>query len=347
MTRIFALTDYKGYFGSKWKSVPYRSGFNQQELKSKLREFNIEVEFIRLQDVSFKTSWKNKIVVYTSSEEVGFYYKGYIEDVVLGLERAGAILLPRFDFLRANNNKVYMEILREQLLGEQLSGNSSKWYGTIDELMVDLEQNKIEFPCVIKKASGAMSRGVFLAKNEEEIIRIGCKISRSSNFKSEFKEFIRQRKHSGYQIESKHQHKFIVQKFIAGLQNDWKVLVFGNRYYVLSRGIKQDDFRASGSHYNYKAGSSSGLPMELLNKIKEIYQKLDVPHLSLDFAFDGKKAIIHEFQAVYFGTSTMEFSKDLFCFENDEWKTISADFSQEEEYVWGLVKYLEKHPELL
>lgn len=347
MNKIYALTDYKGYFGSKWKSVPYRSGFSQQDLKSGFNKYNFDVEFVRYQDVSFKKDWVNKIVIYTSSEETGFHYKSYIEDIVLGLERAGAVVLPRYDFLRANNNKVYMEILREQLLGEELSGNASRWYGTLDELLNDLEQNNIEFPCVIKKAAGAMSRGVFLAKTKDEIIRCAKRISRSSGIRTVIKEIIRARKHAGYQPESKYQHKFIVQKFIPDLQNDWKILVFGNRFYVLRRGIKQNDFRASGSHYNYKAGSESGLPVELLDKAREIYQKLDVPHLSLDFAVNGEKAIVHEFQAVHFGTSTMEFSKDLFVFENNEWKTTKDGFTQEEEYVWGLVKYFGNHPELL
>lgn len=347
MNKIYALTDYKGYFGSKWKAIPYRSGFNQQDLRTIFNKFHLEVEFIRYQDVIFSKSWENKIVIYTSSEEAGFYYKSFIEDVVLGLERAGAILLPGFDFLRANNNKVYMEILREQLLDERFEGNVSKGYGTLDELLIDLKKNKIDFPCVIKKAAGAMSRGVFLAKTENELIHNAKKISKTSNLRIVIKELIRAKKHSGYKVESKYQKKFIIQKFIPDLKNDWKILIFGNHYYVLNRGIKQNDFRASGSHYNYKAGSGAELPVNLLDSVRRLYEKLDVPHLSVDFAFDGDNVIIHEFQAVYFGTSTMEFSKDLYSFENGEWEIIKANFTQEEEYVWGIVKYLEAHPNLL
>ena len=32
MKEIILLTDYKGYFGSKWQSNPYRSGYDQQLL---------------------------------------------------------------------------------------------------------------------------------------------------------------------------------------------------------------------------------------------------------------------------------------------------------------------------
>lgn len=347
MNTIYALTDYKGYFGSKWKSNPYRSGFDQVKLKSEFNKLNYDVEFIRLQDVNFNDDWKNKLVVYTSSEGVGYNYKSYIEDVVLALERAGAILLPRYDYLRANNNKVYMEILREQLLGEELSGNSSKWYGTLEELLIDLDKSKIKFPCIIKKAEGAMSRGVFLCNTKKELIANANKISRSLNIKAEIKEIVRAKKHNGYKAESKYQHKFIVQKFISDLQNDWKILVFGNHYYVLNRGIKDGDFRASGSGHNYKAGSKSGLSFELLDKVRQIYQLLDVPHLSLDLAVKDGRAIIHEFQALYFGTATMDYSDDFFVYENSEWKIEKAEKSQEEEYAYGLVHYLDNCSKLI
>jgi len=44
-----------------------------------------------------------------------------------------------------------------------------------------------------------------------------------------------------------HRSKFIVQEFIPDLSNDWKVLVFWDKYYVLRRKNRPNDFRASGS----------------------------------------------------------------------------------------------------
>ncbi|MDY0143778.1 MAG: hypothetical protein RBR97_17975 [Bacteroidales bacterium] len=346
MKSIVALTDYKGYFGSKWKAAPYRSGYDKNILKECFGKLGWDIEFLRMQDIDFKEDWSNKIVIYTSSEETGFYYKNFIEDIVLALERTGAIVLPRFDFLRANNNKVYMEMLREQLLGEKISGNSSNFYGSLEELEIDIERDRVKFPCVVKKAEGAMSRGVFLAKNKTELYNYAKKISHSSHLLSEIRELMRVRKHKGYKKESKYQHKFIIQNFIPRLKNDWKILIYGNHYYILNRGIKQGDFRASGSHFNYKAGSKSELPEFLLDKVKEIYQIMDVPHLSLDLAWNGENVIVHEFQALYFGTSTMDFSEDLYVFENNKWEIMQADFLQEEEYVWGFVNYFERHPEI-
>jgi hypothetical protein len=341
MKKIYALTDYKNHFGSKWKAKPYRSGYDKELLKKYFNKYGFDIEFRQFAGIDFHDDfWKGKQVIYSSSEEIGLYYKSFIEDIVLGLERKGAILLPKFDFLRANNNKVYMEIMRDDLLGEQLSGNRSKYYGTFDEFEQDVAEGKIAYPCVIKRAAGSMSRGVYLAKNKDEAIRYAKVISRSASLKAGLKEKVRLRKHAGYKPESNFQNKFIVQSFVPGLTNDWKVLVYGNHYYILKRGIKDNDFRASGSHYNYKAGSKSEFPLHMLDTIEKIYNTLDVPHLSLDFAYDGKRGYVHEFQAIYFGTSTLEFCDDYYIKKEGAWTTEQQQFDQEEEYVWGIVDFL-------
>ena len=347
MKKIYALTDYKNHFGSKWKASPYRSGYDKSLLKKYFNKYDFEIEFVQYKNITFNDDiWKNKVVIYTSSEEIGLNYKSYIEDIVLGIENSGAHVIPGYSFFRANNNKVCMEILRDQLLGDELSGNRSKIYGTFEELKEDLSQNKINYPCVIKKAAGAMSRGVFIANSEKALEKYAKKISRIPNYFAELKEILRKLKHKDYKAESKYQNKFIIQPFIPNLRNDWKVLVYGDHYYILNRGIKENDFRASGSHYNYKAGSKSEFPIHMLDMVEKIFKKLDVPHLSLDFAYDGEKSYVHEIQAVHFGTSTICFSDDYYTKRNGNWIVEKKQFDQEEEYVWGLVKYFEDHQEL-
>jgi len=342
LNKIYALTDYKNNFGSKWKSKPYRSGYNKDLLGKYFAKYGFKIEFIRMKDICFTPDWKDRFVIYTSSEEVGLHYKSYIEDIILGLEKLGAKVIPGFDFLRANNNKVYMEILRDIYLGEKLSGNLSKKYGSLEELKLEMKAGKINYPCVIKPASGAMSRGVELAKNSHELLKYAKSLSKSSHFKTELKEKIRAYKYKGYQPESAYQKKFIIQNFIPNLKNDWKMIVYGDHYYILNRGIKENDFRASGSHHNYKAGSKSEFPIQMLDTINKIYDDLDVPHLSLDFAFDGELGYVIEFQAIHFGTSTLEYCKDCYTKNAGEWTLEKQTFDQEEEYVWGLAHYLRK-----
>lgn len=52
------------------------------------------------------------------------------------------------------------------------------------------------------------------------------------------------------------------------------------------------------------------------------FKKLvNIPNISLDFAYDGKKGYIIEFQGVYFGQSTHDYSQDYYLKENDKWVT--------------------------
>lgn len=181
MKKIYAITDYKGFFGSKWKAEPYRSGFNKKLLHIAFKEHGYDIVFINPSDIQFTEDWSNRNVIYTSSEEHGFHYKNYLEDVLLALHYAGANLLPGYSFFRANNNKVFMELLRDLLIGEDLSGLKSSTFGTLEELQVKMARREVIFPVVIKEAEGAMSRGVFLAKDEGELIRYVKKISKTAS----------------------------------------------------------------------------------------------------------------------------------------------------------------------
>jgi len=342
MKKIKVLTDYKGYYGSKWNATPYRSGYDQSQLTANFHQYGYELEFIKLNDIRFKEDlWKDRIVLYTSSEEAGFHYKGFIEDVILGLERLGAILVPSFDMLRANNNKVFMEIIREAKLNSQMIDMNNRIYGTLEELDVEINEGKVEYPCVLKKAEGSMSRGVYLANNSEELLRFAKKISRTRHFKSELQEVLRIRKHKGYKPESKHQGKFIIQPFIPGLKNDWKVLIYWDHYYILKRHVRKNDFRASGSGVNYKAGSEAGFPLLQLNYLKEVFMKSDTPNLSIDFGYDGKTGYIFEFQGIFFGTSTQYKSRDYYLHSNNEWLAKNKILDQEGEFVYSIVKFLD------
>lgn len=351
MIPIYLLTDYKSRFGSKWKDKPYRSGFDKIMLADAFSRYDLRVEYVPFSNAFAESrQWKKQLVLYTSIEEIGNTYKGYIEDIVYGLKEAGAYVLPRAAFLRANNNKVFMETMRDNLLGAELAGLKSFCFGTLEELQVALQKNSISFPCVIKSSYGAMSTGVACAKSAEELCNEARIISRTPHYIHEFKEYVRSKKKSiqGYIPESRYQGKFIVQPMIEGLDGDWKVLVYGDQYYVLKRHVRPGDFRASGSHVNYLAGKDSGIPEAALDMVEEIYNKLNVPHLSVDVVYDGKRPYLIEFQAVYFGTATQaEFCEDYFTKQDGKWKVLKKTMNQEEVYAWSVTHYIQHHPELV
>jgi glutathione synthase/RimK-type ligase-like ATP-grasp enzyme len=343
---ITLLTDYKGYFGYKWKATPIYSGYNLELLKQYFNKYGYAPEFIRLADVNFsQADWHNKLIHYTSSQDYGDNYKGYIEDIIYGLELNGAHVVPGYKYLRAHNNKVFMEILRDQILGYEFSGLQSQHFGTLEEIEKSANNNLIQYPCIIKSAMGAMSSGVALARDLSDLIRKAKQLSRTPHLHYELRDWTYTWRYDGYQRESRFQKKFIIQNFIPGLANDWKVLIYGDQFYVLKRHVRPNDFRASGSHVDYYSGIEAGFPEQMLEFAAEVYRKLDVPQLSIDVGFDGSRGYVFEFQALNFGASTQYISNEYFTRERN-WTTKKKAFDQEEAYVWALVHYFERHTEL-
>jgi hypothetical protein len=76
MRKIYAITDYKGHFGSKWLSLPYRSGYDQRKLQDYFKDYGLSLEFKRPIEIHFsKEEWNGKTVLLTSSEEPGLEKK--------------------------------------------------------------------------------------------------------------------------------------------------------------------------------------------------------------------------------------------------------------------------------
>lgn len=344
MKNIIFLCDYKGNFGYKSTANPYRSGFDKELLARLFERFGYHIEFLQFSDVViFDEDWKDKLVCYTSSEEIGGNYKQYIEDIVYGLEIMGAHVIPSYRFLKAHNNKVFMEILRSSLLHEPTDLLTSQTFGTLEELSKAIDESKITFPCVIKKATGSQSTAVERANNPKNLMKIAKRFSRTPHCMHEIRDLLLSIRLPGYRKESAYQQKFIVQTFIPGLSNDWKVLIYGDQYFVLNRSVRHSDFRASGSHVDYKSGSESGISVVTLEYLEKIYNQLDVPFLSIDVGFDGLTNYIFEFQAINFGTTIHNISKDFFTKANNQWVLSINNLGIEDAYVLGLLKHLQKH----
>ena len=341
MKDLILITDYKNNFGSKWKAKPYRSGFDKSYLAQLFAQNGLNLIIIPAVKVNCSDNfWKDAKVIYTSSEEYGLHYKSYLEDIITALELKGATVIPKSIFLRAHENKVFMEQLRKVLIPSELQTIQAQTVGSMEELNQMLTEKNLLFPTVLKTASGAMSTGVFLAKTETELLKTVKKISSNFNLSKFIKEKIREKKHENYKLESQNQRKFILQPFIKNLTCDWKVLIYGNKLFVLRRNIREKDFRASGSGFNYKAGSESEFPEKYLDFVYQFYKHLDVPNVSLDFAFDGENPYIIEFQAIYFGTSTQFKSKDYYELIDNKWELKQNNFDQESIFVDSIIQFL-------
>jgi len=292
-----------------------------------LRFSEINIDELRL---------KNPVILYTSSEDNHGLYKSFIEDIIFNLESIGLQIIPSFSMLKAHNNKVAMEMLRDRSELDSIKTIKSHFFGTLQELIS--ESGRLSYPVVIKPASGAMSRGVAKANNPDELIMYAKKVSRSFNLKHDVKDLLRKLKYgTRYHKESFFRSKFIVQNFIPGLENDWKVLVYGNKCFVLYRGNRERDFRASGSG---KFIFRKDLPDGLLDFAFEIKNHFKVPNISLDIGFDGKKFHLIEFQFLYFGTTTIEKSPFYFEKYDNSWLLNKGKCELEKVYVDSIVGLL-------
>ena len=334
---VVILTDYKGFFGSKQKGIIYRGGmdipllirlFNDKEYKAG----SVEIAHLNIKEIL----QNHPVILYTSSEDKNGFYKSYIEDVIYHLEACGILVVPSFTHLKAHNNKVAMELLRDRTDFKAIQTIQSKVFGTIEELKKNADL--FTFPVVIKTASGAMSKGVARADNSDELIRKAKMISKSRDFWYNAKELLRLLKYKNkYVRESFHRNKFVVQNLIPDLNNDWKVLVYGSRCYVLYRGNRHNDFRASGSgKFEFRKDNPDGM----LDYVMQIKNHFNVPHISLDIGFDGQKFHLIEFQFLYFGTTTIEKAPFFFLNENNKWSVIEKKSNLEDVYVDSIISYL-------
>ncbi|WP_062053351.1 ATP-grasp domain-containing protein [Aquimarina longa] len=340
MKSIVALTDYKSKFGSKHFDVPYRSGMDKDKLSKYFYDLEYRLEYKYFNDINLADDiFNGRDVIYTSSEDIGYKYKSYIEDIIYALELSGVTVIPAYKHLKANNNKVFMELMRQY---EGLTGNiESQIFGSMKDLLMHLDT--IQYPIVFKTSGGASGTGVCLIKSEKELIGKVKEINKRE-YSMDLRDYGRSLKHKGYIRESLYREKFILQKFIPDLQNDWKVYIFGERLYIFKRPLlKGRGIKASGGGYdNYFYGLEAEAPNGLFDFAQEIYKKLDVPHVSIDIAYDGDEFYLIEFQSLYFGTAGIPYSQGYFTKKEGVWDFITEKLEIEKAYADSIVLYIEK-----
>jgi glutathione synthase/RimK-type ligase-like ATP-grasp enzyme len=335
---IICLIDYKGNFSTKWNSIPYRSGMDKTLLKKYFSETGFNIEFKKFHEIDFLSNeFKDNLYIYSSSEDIGYHYKDMIEDVIFGILENGGEVIPDYKFLRAHNNKVFMEILKKTHFKSGTILNSS-YYGSIEEV----DFGKISYPIVFKSAAGAMSQGVALAQNKTELEKIIKGRCSTRILNKDIRDSIRAIKHKGYSKESLYRRKFILQDFIPNLTFDFKIIIFGERYYIFQRPVRKNDFRASGSgNKNYIYGSDVKYPEGMFDFASDIFEKLMVPHLSLDIAYDGINFYLLEFQVLHFGTVGHVKSDGYYYKGNENWLFQKENLDLEKLYVDSIGYYLQ------
>ena len=342
MRNIFLINNHKNAFGNKYKASIYHSGMDKDKLTDYFNSFGYKCIFLTPSSINFSNVNKNDIYLYTSTEDHNLIYKSYVEDIVLGLESSGAKVIPKYIYLRSHHNKVFMEILRDLNNNSKLKNINSNHFGTFEDFKQNYHYKSNNV--VIKKASGASSYGVYLAKNYSELVKYVKKASKSKFFFKDLKEIIRKIKHKNYLKISNHRNKFIIQNFIPNLDKDYKILIYFDKYYIFQRPTRKNDFRASGSgKEKYLFGSDCDIPVGIFDFAKEIFDSFDSPILSLDIAHANNQFYILEFQFTAFGTVGQQKSKDFFVFKNNMWISQLNKFDLEFVYAESMTNYIKSN----
>ena len=313
MNKFLLLLDYKKRFLISVEDLHNYSSMNIEKICLYLTKHGYSVEKCCYSELDFNKTYKGYHVLYQTSEDVGLFYKNYIEDIIYALEMQGANLLPKFKYLRAHHNKNFMELIRNNFKYEGFKTINSKLFGTAEEAIKLIDK----FPVVIKSSEGSGSRKVTLASNRldfEKKVKDISGVFIVNNFKS-VKEFIVyitclkliNKVQTLYRSHTFYRHKFIVQNFIESLIGDYKVIYMGGKYYTLFRLNRENDFRASGSGEFFPVDDTK--IKGLLDYAKKLTQEIEFPIIGMDIGFDGQKYHLFEFQCIHIGPYTLHASE--------------------------------------
>ncbi|WP_256003247.1 ATP-grasp domain-containing protein [Pedobacter deserti] len=284
---------------------------------------------------------QNSYLFYTVTRNSA--YRSYLLDAILYLKdvRPDVNLIPSLDMFLSYGNKGYQELLRKKLKLGNLSGH---YFGDI----TDLQDKHLVFPSVIKLPYGSGSRQVGLVNNLAEIRKFvdlhKGSVTSVKQLRFYLSRFVKSLYKGESDLENYNNHyylnrtPFILQEYIPGLQHDFKVLVFGERYFVLKRYVRDNDFRASGSgKFHFETPDEA-----LLNYAKEVFEKLDVPFISLDIAQDDKKCYLIELQGIGFGMPTLTRSNGYYTYDShaNRWVFVEGKSEVEANYSQALFNYI-------
>lgn len=322
---------------------------NVERICDIFKQYSYSLEIIKYSDLDLNRSYQDYFVLYQTAEDIGVFYKDYIEDIAYYLELQGAILLPRYTYLLAHHNKNFMELLRSRFKDSRYKTIKSKLYGVASDAIAEIER----FPVVLKSAEGSGSQFVFLAKNKIDFNQKVNKLSGVflvNDFHS-LKEFIIYRTSLAllnkvqtiYRRYPFYRKKFIVQTYIDGLQGDYKVLYFCGKYYTMYRKNRENDFRASGSGMLYPLHENE-MPEGLLGVLdfaRGFTFEVDFPIIGMDVGFDGKNYHLFEFQCMHMGTSAIQGSDCWHEYRNGKWIKLSGKSNLEEEFCRSIHEYIQ------
>lgn len=328
MRKILFVTLPGGHF---WSYGPAWSNVDMASILDRFRGMGYVATAVEVTNLLQENLAKDDLVVYTSSDNPEL--RQYVKDIIYIASKICHVI-PGYEGLLAHENKGFQQIFRRYRGFGALEGE----YGVNQDLL------NANLPYVFKTIGGAGSSGVELVNSPDDIARLKKKHFSGASVKRRLvntyrrlvlssEDFARYSKRRAAYTAS------IRQNFVPNLDCDYKVLVFGERLFVLRRGVRGGDFRASGSG----RFSFSSPPASVLEFGANVHACLNSPYSSLDVAVsdEGIPSLL-EYQCVSFGPYTVINSPGYYFRDDGGWRYQKINTTLEEAIVHAIENFLER-----
>ena len=363
MNKLLILTDDNHFFSDSYK-IP--DGMNVDTLIKLFSAKGYDIQSYTITEIDWSADFSDTAVLYPYSKLSGLFYKGYIEDILLRLQYKGARLLPDFLCFRAHQNKIFMELMRQDFKHQELKTINSVCFGSLQGMLNYFDTAKqtgnsslMKFPMVLKLSVGSRGRGVFKIHSMEHLIKTVNKMTVvylrdfqsffyrniANNKTARVTQIIKNiaRKIAGaqqvrYLIIS---HKFVLQPYIADLPGDYSVWVLGRKFYVKYRSNTVSDFRFSASGISSFPELNDEV-VKILDFAELAYEEINSPAVCLDIAYDGRICHLIEFQCLSFSSNHIISSNGWFI-KDTQWSFNDGKSTLEEDFANAVDYYLRNH----
>ncbi|QHM74990.1 hypothetical protein C7M52_00934 [Mixta theicola] len=329
----FKLVLINGYFGQR---LPTSRSMDVDEIIKFFHYFGHVCEKMDVHELANGLVDENYIYLISSHQNPGI--KKYLNDiVVLKFLDKQSNVLPSIKNFVAHENKGAQAII------------SAGWADSFVQQAYYYDEVTTQFPKVAKKPSGSGSVGVSLVK-DKDALRSSLKKMFLLDYNLDdlifmVKELIkhtllRKKLSAEHTLYFKKYNPYILQDYIPNLTGDFKVLVFGKKVYVLTREVRKNDFRASGSGlFSFKEPST-----ELLNFALSVKNKLKTPMVSLDIVSDNGIYKCIEYQCTHFGPYAQFEAKYYYEYtQGAQWIKKDNDVTIEYLFAEAVDDYLKDH----
>ncbi len=183
------------------------------------------------------------------------------------LEKGGVRLFNSAESIRLADDKMLTHIALLPLPQPETLSSPLFFAGEDDAAFLDKVQSRLGYPIVVKKCFGAFGKGVYLAKNREELAVLRKEL-----------------------LAEPH----LYQKYVECGASDFRVITVGGKAVAAMKrkATKQGEFRANAALGG--SGEAAELTEEMRFLAEEASKRLGLEYAGVDLLWDGSKYLIAE-----------------------------------------------------